>query len=288
MGPRFGTGRCFASRKDLKDTVTRPMSDSEGDMPARSKTVQPIAGTNYYTHGLATYGWLPELTIDLVDNLQAPGAGALRRSAEAYLDMWERTYPPADAPPPITTTNGTVALGGSCTKGDECESGRCTGMGGLKGVCVCNEDPDCGTGRFCNAGFGTNSCVTKLADGQACKGDNQCASLGSKCSQWRPQDGQVSGICYKPESKSAGQSCVIDLECKTGKCNSNKTCVCNSDTDCSPSWCDKGFDAHENSCKPKLDNGQVCGHTGEFDLDRRCKSGKCKAQKLLSTTFTCQ
>ena len=60
MGPRFGTGRCFASRKDLKDTVTRPMSDSEGTEPARMKTVQPIAGTNYYTHGLATYGWLPD------------------------------------------------------------------------------------------------------------------------------------------------------------------------------------------------------------------------------------
>ena len=212
------------------------MSESEGEMPARARTINPIAGTSYYTHGLATIGWLPSCgSAVLADDLNAPNAAAaLRSSAEAYLNMWERTYPPADAPPPITTTNGTVALGGSCTKGDECKSGRCTGVAGLKGVCVCNEDLDCGSSKlYCNTGLkglGSNVCKAKLVDGQACTKDHQCTS--AECSEWRPQDGQVSGICYTPNSKVGGESCHIDLECKVGKCNSNKTCVCNSDGSC--------------------------------------------------------
>src|SRR5207253_9941186 len=69
LGPRFGAGRCWASLPQLKDKArtARPVVD-EGDLPARASTIESIAGTNYYTSGMATYGWMPELTVDLADN----------------------------------------------------------------------------------------------------------------------------------------------------------------------------------------------------------------------------
>jgi hypothetical protein len=122
---------------------------------------------------------------------------------------------------------------------------------------------------------GPHICEAKLADGGACTGAGQCSS--GSCSEWRPQDGQISGICFTPNSKAAGDSCRIDLECKTGKCNSNKQCVCNNDVDCgSGQWCDAGADTHENTCKPKLNKGETCGKLGELGVGHRCKSGDCK------------
>jgi Metallo-peptidase family M12/Dickkopf N-terminal cysteine-rich region len=169
------------------------------------------------------------------------------------------------------------ALGQVCTRGEECSSGRCSALK----CAVANEcmaDPDCGTGRWCNKGLadlGRNICEAKLADGRACTGAGQCSS--GSCSEWRPQDGQISGICFTPDSKAAGDSCRIDLECKTGKCNSNKQCVCKNDVDCgSGQWCDAGADTHENTCKPKLNKGETCGKVGELGVGHRCKSGDCK------------
>ena len=150
LSPRFpgGTGRCYAARQDLKkDDLISPdrASKDEGLLPARAKTVAAIAGTNYYTHGVATIGWEPELVVDLDANLHAPGADKLRNGAEAYLQMWQRTYP-AEATPVVAP--GSVVTGGSCTSGDQCKAGRCTGVAGAKGVCVCNEDADCSSTQY--------------------------------------------------------------------------------------------------------------------------------------------
>jgi hypothetical protein len=93
LGPRFGDrGRCWAALPELKDAATTRPVGPKPSLPARAGQIAPIAGTNYYTHGLATYGWLPELTVDLVA-LGTPGAEKLRDSAEAYLAMWERAFP---------------------------------------------------------------------------------------------------------------------------------------------------------------------------------------------------
>ena len=170
------------------------------------------------------------------------------------------------------------AVGKICTRGGECLSDRCSALKcALANECMV--DGDCGADRYCNTGVadvGRNTCEAKLADGRACTGDQQCSS--KHCSQWRPQDGQVSGICYVPSSKAAGESCRIDLECKAGKCNSAKQCVCQKDADCgSGSWCDAGADFKANVCKRKLDKGEVCGKVGELGVGHRCKSGQCKA-----------
>jgi hypothetical protein len=180
------------------------------------------------------------------------------------------------------------ALGQVCTRAGECASDRCNALKCAEAN-ECTRDGDCGAGRYCNLGvatIGRNTCELELADGRPCTGDHQCTS--GHCSPFRPQDGQLTGICYQPASKSAGQACEIDLECRSGGCNSQKRCVCKSDSDCSSSqWCDRGIDAHANSCKPKLDDGEVCGTVGELGVGHRCKSGECKVSGL-STKLKCK
>lgn len=184
-------------------------------------------------------------------------------------------------------------VGALCDRDMQCSSERCV-LGSCAAEHECLEDSECGDGRFCKIGLGDldrNTCQTELSDWTACTSDRQCKS--GECSGWRPQDGQVSGICYTPNSKGAGQSCKIDLECSVGACNSNKQCVCKSDDDCgSGKWCDKGADLHENSCRAKLEDGQACGKYGDLGVSRRCKSGQCSTKTGLGvpgvTTIYCQ
>ena len=187
----------------------------------------------------------------------------------------------------ICFTPASVALDGSCRVNRECKAGTCTSVDGITaGKCVCTEDTHCSGGEYCAKGFGplsTNQCKARLADGAVCTGDHQCSS--HRCSTVRPGDLQVTGICYTPNSKVAGASCKIDLECRTGKCNSNKRCVCHDDGDCGAAmWCDKGLDLKENNCRAKLDEGEECGPAG-INIGHRCKSGKCK---LSGTKLRCQ
>ena len=183
-------------------------------------------------------------------------------------------------------------IGGLCDRDTQCSSDRCV-LGSCAAEHECLTDSDCGTG-YCKTGLGDldrNNCHAKLVDWQACTGDNQCQS--GQCSGWRPQDGQVSGICYTPNSKRGGESCKIDLECAAGACNSNKRCVCKSDNDCNVNqWCDHGADLKQNSCRAELDKGQACGKYGDLSVSRRCKSGKCSTKTGLGvpgvTTLYCQ
>src|SRR5262249_42626746 len=96
VGPRFGATRCYAARQDLKKEDLIPpsrASKDEGPLPDRAKSIGRIAGTAYYTDGLSTIGWEPELVVDVADNLKAPGGQKLRDGAEAFLTMWERAWP---------------------------------------------------------------------------------------------------------------------------------------------------------------------------------------------------
>lgn len=294
LGPRFGKAdaRCFAALPivDSKTRTTRPVGPA-GATPARAATVGTIEGTNYYTDGLTNIGWLPELTEDLIA-LGTPGATKLRDSAEAYLLMWERAFP---VPSPGTPAPGTPAqagpvsnleLGATCQKAADCKSGNCTNALGAYGVCVCKVDGDCGAGQYCDAGVDLtkNKCIALKNDNDTCAavgGGHQCKS--GKCAWSR---------CYTPKSVAMGDTCYLDDACKEGKCSSvdgtKGTCVCKSDSDCgSGKWCDAGLDLKKNSCKAKLDKGEVCGTVGEVGVGHRCKSGKCKVAGL-STKLECK
>jgi hypothetical protein len=253
--------------------------------------VAPIDGTNYYFDGLATIGWLPELTDDLV-RLGTPGAGQLRQSAEAYIRMWERAYTSTaqETPAPPAVQPGSVALQGACTRDDQCESGRCSSIAGARGTCVCNEDQDC-DGGFCDMGVDTkvNACVALKADNEACpafNGDRTCRS--GHCG---------SGRCFTPAAVAAGGTCYVDAACATGGCSSlvggtRGTCVCRSDADCGSGWCDEGVDLKKNACRVKLNKGEECGTYGDLKVGHRCKSGTCRTKTGLGvvgvTKLHCQ
>ena len=292
LGPRFGKGkRCFASLPELKDPAPAP--GPPGAKPARAQQIRPIDGTNYYDDGLAHIGWLPELTEDLIA-LGTPGAKRLQSSAEAYLQMWERAYP-AEEPGPIAGPSidkdpspapGSVALGGACNAGDQCRSGRCTGALGTAGLCVCNEDRDCATGQYCDAGpdLKQNACRAKKADNESCPlvgGGHACAS--GHCQFAR---------CYSPRAVAPGDVCYLDAACTKGKCSSvdgtRGTCVCKDDADCSANqWCKNGLDLTKNVCLRKLNSGEVCGDVGDLGAGHRCKSGQCKLTSF-STQLKCK
>ena len=123
----------------------------------------------------------------------------------------------------------------------------------------------------------------KKDDNEACAlvgGGHQCK--GGHCAWSR---------CYTPGSVGVGGTCYVDDACSKGKCSSidgtKGSCVCNGDGDCdSGYWCDKGLDLKKNSCKKKLNLGEVCGTVGELGVGHRCKSGKCKV-KGVSTKLKC-
>jgi hypothetical protein len=83
-------------------------------------------------------------------------------------------------------TPNSVAMGGTCYSDDACKEGKCSAIDGAKGTCVCQDDGDCGTGKWCDAGLDTkvNVCRAKLNKGQSCAGaagnDHKCKS--GKCS----------------------------------------------------------------------------------------------------------
>jgi microsomal dipeptidase-like Zn-dependent dipeptidase len=290
LGPRFGDGRCWADLvKEPQKCGTRRPVGAPGRLPARAGQVEEIAGTNYYTDGLANIGWLPELTEDLIA-LGTPGARRLRESAEAYLAMWERSYPAPGAPAPSPRGGdiapGSLALGLACTADDQCRAGKCSSIAGARGVCVCNEDADCGAGQFCDLGLDTrvNSCQPLKADNEPCA----LVDGGRTC-----RSGQCRfGRCFTPGSVAMGGTCYVDDACARGKCSSvdgtKGSCVCKNDVDCgSGFWCDGGLDLNKNSCKRKLARGEICGKVGDIGVGHRCRSGSCTVSGL-STNLKCQ
>jgi hypothetical protein len=80
------------------------------------------------------------------------------------------------------STPNSVAMGGMCYTDDACKEGKCSAIDGAKGTCVCKEDSDCGSGKWCDAGLDTkvNACRAKLNKGQSCAGvagnDHKCKS----------------------------------------------------------------------------------------------------------------
>jgi hypothetical protein len=81
-------------------------------------------------------------------------------------------------------------MGGTCYNDDACKVGKCSAVDGAKGTCVCNDDRECGTGKWCDVGLDTkvNACRAKLAKGAKC-GTAVSAGNDHKCSS-----GECSGF----------------------------------------------------------------------------------------------
>ena len=186
---------------------------------------------------------------------------------------------------PVVRPPAPLVLGAKCSVDSECGSGKCGNVEG-KHVCVCSKDTDCGAGRYCNQGVDlkTNACETLKADNDSCA----LVDGGRTC-----KSGQCRlGRCYTPNSVAMGGTCYVDDACSQGKCSSvdgaKGSCVCKEDSDCgSGDWCDKGVDLSKNSCKRKLNKGEICGTVGELGVGHRCKSGDCKVSGI-SKNLKCQ
>ena len=80
-------------------------------------------------------------------------------------------------------TPQSVEIGNTCYVNDACKAGKCSDPQGVKGVCVCQSDTDCGDkDKYCDKGmdFKINACRTKLNKGEKC---GKAGSLGNdhKC-----------------------------------------------------------------------------------------------------------
>ena len=269
LGPRFGTGACWAANGALvQDPTARPTPQlgpgaTQPALPAWSTGVPTIDGTRYYEDGLATIAWLPELTRDLV-GMGTPGAAEkLQASAEAYVAMWERAYSHADS----ESGAANLGVGASCTRSGDCASGLCR-----EGQCRCAQNSHCGATRYCEADvdLSNNTCRTKRPDGEACpliNGGDRCIS--GFCS---------AGRCYTPNSKVIGDRCYVGAECREGRCNNvtdglRGTCVCTQDSECATrQYCDAGLDFTTNTCRAKKADGSTCDLVGG---GHQCLSGRC-------------
>ncbi|WP_447969065.1 hypothetical protein [Nitrospira sp. M1] len=133
-----------------------------------------------------------------------------------------------------------LALGQLCSEHTQCESSQCG-----KGVCVCNDDNDCGRDSRCKKKIGKNYCV--------------------------PTGGLIGDFCKK------------NSDCGVGKCE-KKSCVCKHDSDCTTSFgsndfrCAKpGMGFGKNFCQStSVGNGGACAKNSD------CNSGKCKKDKCVS------
>jgi hypothetical protein len=88
-------------------------------------------------------------------------------------------------------TPGGANIGETCYADDACRSGRCSDIDGVKGVCVCNDDADCGSSSsYCDKGIDTkiNACRPKLNKGAT------CGKAGSFGNDHKCKSGECSGF----------------------------------------------------------------------------------------------
>ncbi|RKG68947.1 peptidase M19 [Corallococcus sp. CA054B] len=298
--PRFGpNGACSAGFQAEADAQAH---QQELEAPGR-------LGTPFDEQGLAHVGLLPDLLQDM-RNLGADTT-PLDRSSELFIRMWERTASTARngsmADPALDIDTGGIApwvppdereqayptvcgkayapdsktLGQGCRFDDECQSEQCTSVlcATFDGRCVCNDDGDCGTSRYCQNDIpgnpGDNDCVDRKTDGTSCSRDGQC--LSGACGGCF----NAVGWCYTPRSKAYGQTCKSDRECTTDRCsadcyvNPTGSCLCDSDSHCGANqFC--GWGLNSGKCVNKRGRGAACSS------DRECASGTCR------WSFTCK
>lgn len=160
----------------------------------------------------------------------------------------------------------------------------------------CASDLNCAPGHFCDGG----ACVARLAIGQTCGGDNQCASdhcvdgvcCGSACDgacEACDLDGSVGQCVAVPDGTAGAPSCTPYV-CDGVGTGCPSTCA-TSDDCVLTSLCDLG------ACQPPtgLANGAACGVAAEclsaFCVDGVCCDGACgepcDACNLAGSAGTC-
>jgi hypothetical protein len=72
-------------------------------------------------------------------------------------------------------------LGQACRFDQECVNNTCSsGDCGSVGICTCNNDAECGTGRYCGYALNEGKCQNKKAKGASCLYGREC--LSGSCS----------------------------------------------------------------------------------------------------------
>lgn len=111
------------------------------------------------------------------DNDTCDIAGGDHQCKSGYCKL-SRCYTPNSVPP-----------GETCYLNEACKEGKCSSIDGTKGTCVCQSDADCGSGKYCDAGFDVkiNACRSKLNKGE------KCGSLGTFGNDHKCKSGECSG-----------------------------------------------------------------------------------------------
>ncbi|MEZ4268510.1 MAG: hypothetical protein R3F39_19265 [Myxococcota bacterium] len=170
-----------------------------------------------------------------------------------------------------------AANGQGCSNNDVCLSGNCW----LTVCSECDEQSDCGSGKFCSLDPVppiNSTCVTKKANSSSCASNIECASGNcwlTVCSECDEQSDcgadqfctldpvpPINSTCKA--KKANGESCGTKVECASDACTLGSCGECASDSDCTDGWCD----ALKN-CQPKWNNLHACG------TNKECKSGNC-------------
>lgn len=86
VGPRWGADACPLEGADVRAARVA----AQGPAPANPPGAQPSGWSTYLDRGLVDIGALPSLLFDMT--LLGVDTAPLQRSAEDFLDMWERTY----------------------------------------------------------------------------------------------------------------------------------------------------------------------------------------------------
>lgn len=86
-------------------------------------------------------------------------------------------------------TPNSVGMDETCYTDGACKGGKCSAIDGAKGTCVCQKDPDCDPGEYCDGGldFKDNKCRAKLDKGE------KCGKLGSVGNDHKCKSGNCSG-----------------------------------------------------------------------------------------------
>ncbi|MBT9556232.1 MAG: hypothetical protein IV100_09395 [Myxococcales bacterium] len=217
---------------------------------------------------------------------------AVCSSGQCYLGVCAQCNEHDDCPP---TSYCTLAAGGKatckpdkqngavCFNPSECISGACTGV-----VCgECDEDSDCGSGRYCNA---VNVCLNKVAFGGACTSPTACqtgACYAGQCSNC-----DAHGDCAATEfctlsltaasvckaKKANGEACATKVECLGAACTVFQCGECTTHSHCpAAEYCDNVVGGSF-TCKPDKASGLSC-NTREW-----CQSDICSAFTCLECT----
>ncbi len=153
-----------------------------------------------------------------------------------------------------STSCARCPLGGACTAGGDCKSGKCAG-----GKCVCAQDSDCGSGDYCDNG----TCKAQLTQGTKCAAANQCTT--GNC---------VDGVCCDTACNGA---CVT---CLAAQKSSGPDGTCGAVKD--------GTDPYKTctAAPPCGETGQCAGGACAFaPTTTRCGAASCSGTKFTPQSF---